>query len=139
MREGRNVRVTGATSVDASLTLDALAVALPVAPLSPAGRFAPPADRTISPSASKPAQVSLRVIDKTTNRPISGARVTIPGQRDLTTDRSGSCSLTLPEGGHRIGVAKPGYASEFISVSVRAGQTATGTVRLAATPTVPRR
>jgi hypothetical protein len=137
-RKQRTVRVTGAAAVVASFTLDALAIGLPGAPLSPAGRLTPPADRTVTPSPPKIGEVSLRVVDKTTNRPIGGARITIPGQRGLSTDSSGSCSLTLPEGSYRVGVTKPGYGTAFISVVVRAGQTATGTVKLATTPTAPR-
>jgi TonB-dependent starch-binding outer membrane protein SusC len=78
-------------------------------------------------SAQDAGTITGRVIDATTQRPLSGANVVIVGtQRGTITRPDGMFLLTaVPAGGHVIRASQIGYGSDQQDVSVAAGATAT--------------
>lgn len=74
--------------------------------------------RPVSPSAG---ELTGRVVDAATRRPIVGARVSIRG-RSVKTSEVGSFSLNnLTPGNYQINVTSAGFSEEQRSVAVRAG------------------
>ena len=66
-------------------------------------------------------QLRGRVTAEGTERPISGARVTIQGRSD-TTDQAGNYVVTeVPGGSHQVSVTSGGYENERDAVEVRSG------------------
>jgi uncharacterized membrane protein len=72
-------------------------------------------------SPRKDGQLSGRVTDDQTGRPISGARVSVGGRSD-TTDQSGRYNIDgIATGRHEVSVSRSGYYGERATVEIRAG------------------
>lgn len=73
-----------------------------------------------------------RVTDATTQRPLSGAQVSITGvSRSAVTDAQGNYQLNaVPAGSHSVRAATLGYAASTRTVEVAASQTATANFSL---------
>ncbi len=97
-----------------SVRRSAVAVRSPTVP----ERSAAVALRPVSPSAG---ELTGRVVDAATRRPIVGATVSIRG-RSVKTTEVGSFSLNnLAPGNYQINVARAGFSEEQRSVAIRAG------------------
>ena len=58
------------------------------------------------------SNVSIQVLDKTTNLPINGVLISISGQRDKTTNLSGAIDISNQKlGGYLVKLSKPGYSA----------------------------
>lgn len=85
-------------------------------------------------------QISGRVIDSKTGRPVAGALVAVAGQRPVITDAQGGFVVSgLAPGNYRIGLTMRGYANGEGSVIVRSGETAAANFRLVPNPSPPGR
>lgn len=87
------------------------------------------------------AQVSGRVLDERSSKPIAGASVAIRG-RSAATDGEGNFTIAgISPGNQQMTISRNGYASQTRAVALRAGQNAQFLIRLAAqkTPRQPRR
>jgi TonB-dependent starch-binding outer membrane protein SusC len=71
--------------------------------------------------------ITGRVVDGTTQRPLTAVSVVIEGmQRGVVTRADGGFLLTaVPEGAHRVRASQIGYGPQVVEVTVTAGQTAT--------------
>ena len=85
---------------------------------------------TIGRAEVRKGQLMGQVVDGKTGKPIVGATVSLTGQHN-TTDQAGRFTITnLAPGTYQINVNKIGFTHGQISVTVRAGETATANFKL---------
>ena len=86
-------------------------------------------------SAGPHGDITGRVTDASTGKPLSGASVTAPGGYSSTTDASGDYDLGVPPGSYNVTVSDYGYADGTASsVQVTDGSTETENLALTAEP-----
>lgn len=77
--------------------------------------------------------VTVTVTDSATTKAVANAQVVLDGHRPFLTDATGTVSLTnVPVGTYHLVVGAPGYARQWIVISVTAGNTTTQAVALVA-------
>jgi hypothetical protein len=92
------------------------------------------------PRPAAPGAIRGQVVDAKTGKPLVGAVVAIAGRREVPTDRNGAFSvIDLQAGRYHVLVRGNGYIDAKASVDVRAGQTATLSIRLTPRPAMRRR
>jgi protocatechuate 3,4-dioxygenase beta subunit len=76
-------------------------------------------------------QLRGRIVDANTGRPVSGAAVSIAGQRPVTSDRQGSYAFNdLAPGAYRVIARKDEFLDGIASLVVRPGEITTVNVRV---------
>ncbi len=76
-------------------------------------------------------QLSGRIVDARTGRPLPGAIVSVAGRRPVTSDRNGSYAFDdLAPGAYRVVARKPNFIDGLASLVVRSGETTTTQLRL---------
>jgi len=72
------------------------------------------------PTGLKTAQLTGRVVDAQTGRPIQGVTVSVGRQPSATTDQAGSYTVSnLPPGEHRVSAGKAGFLAQEKTVTIR--------------------
>lgn len=88
---------------------------------------------------ARPGNLRGQVVDARTGKTLAAVVIAIAGQRSVTTDQAGVfAAANLPAGVYQLVVRKAGYSDAKGSISIRAGETASTTIRLnpAPSPTV---
>lgn len=74
------------------------------------------------PTESAKGQLSGRIVDAQSGKPLAGAMVSLQGQPAARTDNDGNYVVAnLAQGNYRLGVSKAGFAEQGKTTSVRGG------------------
>ena len=80
-------------------------------------------------------QLSGRIVDAKSGRPVPGAIVSVAGQRPVISDRDGSYAFKdLAPGSYRVMARKSQFLDVIVSLTVRAGETTKANLRLNSRP-----
>lgn len=129
----RTVRVDAVNSTQENFAL----VAVNARDDLSAARRPLPAERTETRSVPaeraeiRKGQLSGRILDARTGRPVPGAFVSVGGRRTVTADRNGFYAFDdLAPGPYRVVARKPEFLDGLASLVVRPGETTTAHLRL---------
>jgi protocatechuate 3,4-dioxygenase beta subunit len=131
-QETRDFKLKASPSALASrLSKQVLVAPIPSATPTPTRTAGPPKGATSIVVRPQPGALRGTVADANTGRPVSGASVSLSGGGGAVTSSSGAFAVgNLAPGSYQVLVRRSGYLDATASMTVRAGQTASVSVRL---------